>query len=479
MPPERDGPERGRTVLDSVSSSVDALRSRAIDRVRKWRADRAFSHRELPSATPTPDGPDHVVCVTVDALRADTVGPEHTPFLDALSPARAVSPSTWTFPAVTSLVTGLYPHEHGAIRQADTYENSVADMTPLPPALDEGTLTLPEELAGAGYETFGGFGMLVPFLALSGRFETHRLCADGDAERVLAEHGSWLADREEQRTFSYLHLSDLHEPVDPPAEYWSSHDVDESIPGIRRWRHEDVPRLSPTGERYRRHRKRLYEAAAEYVDERLSAHYARLTDRLDDVVFVVTGDHGEGFWERAPFHEAHFADPRPAYCVGHGGAPYEPITRVPLAFAASGSRTVPRTGDLDARVSLVDVAPTVREMVGLDDPRSGKPTEPGSKPTGATSLLDAVPERQLLVEGMRYGYEKKAVYDGDRKLIVSRGDNVSAGFSLPDGNSLELPQSDEESLREALPAWPQGDTGTVQRPESNDVRRRLDALGYT
>ncbi len=500
-------------VPDALSSPLSTLRTRAADRVRERRADRAFRQRDLPAASPAPDAPRHVVCVVVDALRADAVTPDLTPFLHSLAPERAVSPSTWTFPAVASLLTGLYPHRHGAIRRTDDYENAVADVTPLPPPPE--ATTLPEQLAGAGYDTYGGFGMLVPFLALSGRFGTHRLRADADATDVLADHESWLEGREDGRTFSYLHLGDLHEPVDPPADYWATHDVDESIPGVRRWRHEDVPHLTPTVERYREHRTRLYEAAAEYVDGRLAAHHARLTDRLGDVLFVVAGDHGEGFWERAAFHAAHFADSRPAYCVGHGGAPYEVITRVPLAFDASGSREVPAA---DARASLVDVAPTLRDAAGLEaagpgaDPgrdadaaevsgtaggskvagtagRSGASgtaggpevsgTAGGLTPAGGVSLFDPVPDRRLLVEGARYGYEKKAVYDGDRKLVVSHGDDVAAGFSLPEETTLELPRPVQRSMRAALPPWPDGDSGAGGERVSKEARRRLEDLGYT
>ena len=441
-----------------VASRIATVRSRVADRLRERRADRAFERRDLPKASPSSDAPRHIVCVVVDALRADAVDDALTPFLDSLSPRTAVSPSTWTFPAVTSLLTGQYPHEHGALRQTDTHENSVAGMTPLPPA--SRATTLPERLAGAGYDTYGGFGMLVPFLALSGRFRTHRLLESSDAESVLVEHESWVRDRSDERTFSYVHLSDLHEPVDPPADYWTAHDVDQSVPGVKRWRHQDVPRRTPTVERYRTHRRRLYGAAAEYVDNRLAAHHARLTDHLDDVLLVVVGDHGEGFWEQASFHAAHFADPRPAYCVGHGGAPYEAVTRVPLGVAGADISA-------DGRVSLLDVAPTVLDAVGVED----------ADASGVSLLDHAPPDRHLLVEGVRYGYEKKAVYTADWKLVVSRGDDVSVGFSLPDETPQNPPGWLAASMHSALPEWPDGQR--VEAEVATDVRRRLEGLGYT
>lgn len=442
-------------------------RGHAADRVRERRADRAFRNQDRPKVAAGANAPQHVVCLVIDALRTDTVDATPMPFVTSLSPTKAVSPSTWTVPAVSSLLTGQYPHEHGAIRQRDTYEDSVADVTPLPPPPN--ATVLPEWLAGAGYETFGGFAMLVPFLTTASHFATHKLMADANAERLLSTHAAWLWDRRETRTFSYLHLSDLHEPVDPPAAYWDSHGVDRSIPGIRRWRYEDVLDRSPTVDRYRAHRKRLYEAAAAYVDEQLAAYHARVTDWVDDVLVVLTGDHGEGFWDKARFHARHFADSRPAYCVGHGGAPYEAIARVPLAIDRTPSTGASFRGVTgDARTSLIDVTPTVLDAVGI------APTH--NEALTGQSLVDPIPERQLLVEGARYGYEKKAVYAGDWKLIVSQGDDTAVGFSLPDETPRDLPGAVPEAMHDALPPWPAGE---ARESPSTAVQRRLAALGYT
>lgn len=284
--------------------------TRFADRCRERRADRAFRERPTPTATAGPDAPDHVVVAVVDCLRADALDAP-TPFLDGLDGRDAVTPSTWTFPAVTSLLTGRYPHGHGAIRRTDDFESSVADVTGLPPQSRAPTVS--ERFAAAGYDTYGGFGMVVPFLALSGRFRTHRLHDDAPADRVLGEHLSWLRERRDGRTFSYLHLADLHEPVDPPPEYRRARGVDASIPGLPGWRHEDVVADTPAVERYRDHRRRLYRAAVEYVDNRLAAYHRRASDLAGDLATVVVGDHGEGFWERAAHAAANFADSRPAY----------------------------------------------------------------------------------------------------------------------------------------------------------------------
>lgn len=72
-------------------------------------------------ADPMPERTPNVLLLVVDACRYDYLGggTAETPNADALADEgvafrRAVSPAPWTLPSVTSLLTGKYPHEHGA-----------------------------------------------------------------------------------------------------------------------------------------------------------------------------------------------------------------------------------------------------------------------------------------------------------------------------------------------------------------------------
>jgi hypothetical protein len=476
---DRIGRRVRRVVPDGVTAPLDDASADARRRVRERRADRTFERRDARTETASlaSDAPGHVVCVVADALRADALDPDLTPFLSSLAGTDAVAPATWTYPSVTSLLSGTYPHVHGAMRRSDSYENSVADVAGLPPQSEATLLT--DRLDALGYDTYGAFGFVVPFLALRGRFDRHVLYDDADAGRLLSDHLAWLSDRRDGRTFSYLHLADLHEPVDPPRAYRDERGV-EDVPGVEGWRHEDVVESTPTVDRFRENRRRLYDAAVEYADNRLAAYHRRATDVVDDVRFVFTADHGEGFWERARFHADRFADPRPAYCVGHGGGPYEAITRVPVrvdGFELAGD---------DRPTSLVDIAPTVLSAVAGGRPAAfGDPDGDGEDGTDAVGvpLGRSVPtDRIRLVEGTRYGYEKKAAYADGRKLVVSRGDDVSVGFSLPDEEVTALPPEATSRLSDALPPWPgEGDAAAdadARRDVPGDVARRLERLGY-
>lgn len=62
----------------------------------------------------------HIVMVCVDAMRADHIGcygGSGTPHMDGLAAGgvcfrNAIAQAPWTRPAVTSMMTGLYPSQH-------------------------------------------------------------------------------------------------------------------------------------------------------------------------------------------------------------------------------------------------------------------------------------------------------------------------------------------------------------------------------
>ena len=65
----------------------------------------------------------NVLLLVVDACRADVLPPyggsADAPVISRLADRgtvfeRALSPAPWTLPAMTSVLTGRYPHEHGA-----------------------------------------------------------------------------------------------------------------------------------------------------------------------------------------------------------------------------------------------------------------------------------------------------------------------------------------------------------------------------
>ena len=129
----------------------------------------------LPAAAP-PDPPD-IVLVIVDTLRADHLGfaghsRATSPNMDALAASgatftRAYSQSGWTLASVSSLLTGLLPHEHLAVR--DSVERDRYGV------LSPDTVTLAEALRTAGYATGAvvNNAFLAPVFQLNQGFDTY------------------------------------------------------------------------------------------------------------------------------------------------------------------------------------------------------------------------------------------------------------------------------------------------------------------
>ena len=442
-----------RTLIRNLPPSVKRALAVPYDYYQTHKADREFACKELPTNQAKSSAPDHIVWVVVDALRADHVSPELTPFLSELTGTDAVTPGTWTFPAVSSLLTGVYPHEHGAMRQTDKIDDT--EGITIPPRLPDDRITLTEALAGAGYDTYGGFGHDTPFVALSGRFQKHELyhSLTANGADVLEDYLEWVDGR--KKTCAFLHLADPHIPVDPPKNYWKKHDVDSSIEGVKDWRYKTNIECSDECERYRTHRRRLYRGAVEYVDDAIAAFYDRLQETVADPLFVVTADHGEAHWEHVKFDVEHFDG---TGCVDHGGAPYEAVARVPLLTTADWN--------CDGLVSLVDLPATVADVTGV----------PVGKMAGRSLCKGVDPDRVVLTEGSLHGHEKKGVYHNKYKLLASRGHNVEIGYELPEETQTELPVDIQNALREQLPPWPDEDGQATE--VSGVVEDRLEKLGY-
>ncbi len=441
------------TLIETLPPSIKRLVAIPYDSYQTRRADRKFGAKSFPTAQPDPDAPDHILCLVIDAVRTDAISETTTPYLTSLPGTDAITPGTWTFPAVSSMVTGEYPNQHGAIRQHD--EKDTDDRLTLPPRLPQNRPTLTEHLAGAGYETFGGFGHDTPFVALQGRFHKHALFhqVNSRAETVLDAYHSWIQGRE--RTFAFIHLADPHIPLDPPPSYWGSHDVDRSIQDLQTWRYRTDIDCDDDCQRYRNHRRRLYDATVDYVDDAIADLIDNLNAAGIDPLLFITADHGELLWDHVELDVEHFGG---SGCVGHGGTPYEALARVPFRTNADLC--------LERPISLVDLAPTIADIVGI-------PFED----TAGYSLTEPVPEDRIpIIEGCMSGFEKKAAYLDDHKLIVSKGDETELGFDLPEERPTELPTDVRDHLHAALPAWPDGsEAGTTV---STVVEDRLDQLGY-
>jgi len=434
-------------LADNVSPRIVPALSPLYYRYQQYSADRAHV---VPRRTldRRPDAPDHVLLLVIDALRPDVMPALPIEF------TTGIAPSTWTFPSVTSVHTGTYPHEHGAVAHTRPSDEEYAL-----PRRTASEPILPASLEATGYRTLSACALMIPHLATRSWYRTNRVFRSAPAERVVSTYRRWRSGRD--RTFAYLHFGDVREPIEPPRPYVEARDVDTSLPNLGGMaEYTDTYDGSERAEYFREHRLRLYRAALDYVEAQLRP----LIDAIgDDTLIVLAGDHGEAHWEHYEL-DRRITDSRPNYGVGHGGTPFDAVARVPVGVSSSDRECQPRGG----WASLRDVPRTILSAVRENVNASGY------------DWHEPIPmDRIALCEGTRYGVERKAAYQGEYKLIRSEADDVTltASIDRADGETfVDIPQARREALCRALPNfWEDFDTTRAVGPA---LEGQLEALGY-
>lgn len=409
----------------------------------------------------------NILFVTADMMRSDAMGcaggPVSTPHLDALAALgqrfdNAYSPFPICLPARHSILSGQYAHVHGVVSRGR--------------ALPPDTAALPSELASLGYRT-GIFG-LTPFRPPNTYgFETIRtaglnwvnnlddynayLKAQGYADvwvlwdqnnefrkqapqeywsslgaraSAIPEqhyHSTWIADEtirylEDDASnpfFAWVSFVKPHHPFDPPEPYASMYDPTKMrIPAERDGRHrrawERKPLLVHEGRDPRqshfdlttmtddmlRRVMAMYYGTISHVDQQIGrlVDALRRSGQLDHTVIIFTSDHGEFLGD----FELLFKTPN---------VPYESLVRVPFILWAPGLDVVP--GVRKDLVSLVDVMPTLLEMVGASVPPSVQGKSLLDRQTGTQSREAVFTEsgRIKAVRTERYKYMQLAGTD--------------------------------------------------------------------
>lgn len=343
--------------------------------------------------------------ITLDTTRADALSclggrDGTTPVLDALAArstlfAEARSETNVTGPSHVTILSGQRAIDHGV------HWNGA----PIPARVE----TLPALLQRRGWST-GGFVASRHLSADMGwrGFDVlpvveHQLTAQEVTDRALA----WLQGEAGEPFFLWVHYWDPHMQYAPPpelaAEFYPGDPTAGSGPrvadqpyferfpraGVREWL-GDV--------RDPEWAKAMYAAELHSADAEIGRLFAAAQEAAQgELVVAVTADHGESLGEHGIYY-------------GHRGL-YEPQLRVPLIVHVPGA-PARRTSD---RVSTLDVAPTLAELLGVELGDGVSGTSLAARVRDGAEVA-GLGDRVHVYENARN--QGVAVRHGDWKLIV-------------------------------------------------------------
>ncbi|MFP3940604.1 MAG: tetratricopeptide repeat protein [Thermoanaerobaculia bacterium] len=402
-----------------------------------------------PEPGPGPPGTARdVLLVTIDTLRADTLGfagneRVETPVLDRLAAAgraftRAHAHNVVTLPSHANILTGRLPYEHGV------RDNSGFVLGPeLPTAAtlfrDAGFATAAVVAAFPLDARFGldrGFGLYDDQYP-EGSGTTEFRFNERRGDEVVARARSWWREHAGERRFLWVHLFDPHAPYEPPEPFASRFADD----------------------RY------LGEVAA--VDAFLAPLLEPFLEGEEDepALVVVTSDHGEGLGDHGE--------------RTHGLFAYEATLRVPLVLW--GTRVEPGTSD--AAAAHVDLLPTMLDAAGVAVP----PELPGRSLLAAAPAEPPVTYFEALSATLNRGWAPlRGVLQGGEKLIVLPIPELYDLAEDPgeERNLYEQERRRARALARLVPEesrWPPPQDpgeGPARGPASGEERRALKSLGY-
>jgi len=307
--------------------------------IRHWMCVALLAASALAATTVATPAPPNVVVITLDTTRADRMGflgskRGLTPNLDALARQSAVFTRAYSQAPLTpvshaTIFTGTYPQFHQVL---DFPMPLVKDLPYAPDILHArgyhtaafiGSLALDPAGGAPGFDR--GFDTYFADFHSKEFHEKDRYkTVERRADDVVAHALAWLNKHPKGPFFMWVHLYDPHDPYDPPEPYKS------------------------------RYAKEPYDGEIAYMDSVVGKLFRQLKVRglFEAAAIAVMADHGESLG-------AHGEDT-------HGVFLYDDTIHVPLVIKLPHGGVLGKR--LDDRVELVDVLPTLLQVVGIEVP---------------------------------------------------------------------------------------------------------------
>lgn len=404
----------------------------------------------------------NIAMICIDCLRNDFIEKDYadTPFLNKIRNqglyfSNMHSTTTTTTPSVASFMTGQYSENNEV--------NSLEEAK-----LSKDSTTLAEKLSSEGLNTYGWVtGPLVEKTGLDRGFDEYK-CRDEDKTLFSDWENSLNQKIEslEEPFFLYLHLWELHEPINVPKEF--------------------------DKEKYG---ERPYSKALSALDRKLEKIYEKLPK---DTVLVINGDHGESItwrdnkiqkWVKRArtvlrYHlglntrpierkinqltdnrskiKDHFIE------EGHGETAFDFTTNVPFIINSSEleSRKVTE------QVRQIDIYPTILDLLDIDYPNLESKTmlsEEGIKSRKAyiRACGTTLKKKKNWIKAVRKDGKKYIKYP-ERNWGAELYNLEEDPRELKDIKSRETKKEMEEEIPEKM----------LKDQKEIEIKGKLEALGY-
>ncbi len=291
----------------------------------------------------------NVLLLSIDTLRADRLASygsaerDNGPAMDRLLARgvrfeRAVAPRSATWPSLASALTGLYPSAHGLINNGYSFTDEI-DM-------------LPKALQRAGYRT-GAFLRNMCRANHQGWDALKCVRRNAPLEAMAID---WVAALPaEQPYLLWVHYMGPHRFYANGGDL-AQRVLDPGYDGILAPRKKVFRQLSESKQRLTprdvEHLDAMYDASVMATDGQIAKLLLALglAGRLERTLVVFFSDHGEELYDHNSY-------------IYHSCSVYESTLHVPMGIVARGLLEPGQR--IVAPVELLDVAPTVLDLLGL------------------------------------------------------------------------------------------------------------------
>lgn len=412
----------------------------------------------------------NIVLITIDALRADHLScygyhRNTSPNIDKIAAKGIVfknvfAPSSWTVPSMVSLLTSVYPVNHGIVKgfaKGEKIHNQNVFSDEL--------ITLAELLKANGYDTFGVASNLhlSENFGFARGFDHFKCLSFKPAPFVNRVVYSWESQiKNSDKFFLWLHYFDPHHPYrsrKPWIENYTTQELTQKFSLSSKssdYLQRHIPKLQKEA---LSNLVALYDSDINYVD----AYIGELINEFEldeNTLIIITADHGEEFFEHGR--------------LGHGYNLHQETIKIPLIIKLPRS---PRKETVDEYVNLVDIIPTIVDILGIN---------PSEKMLGKSALKKKLVNEYMYTELDRKAL-LKAIITPEWKYIYNYKNKTNQLYNIKtDPNELnnladkKVKQCNQ--LKEQLLYWAVTSKTYPTKSQvfeiSQEEKEKLEAMGY-